>query len=124
MRWAIIFFLVLLIIFWYGKKLSDEGRLSPLLIKYLPRQSAAIEYHWANLAALLNNRAAARYHFDIVISTFSSSGYLPLALIGRAEVYERFDRKLAIEEYKKFLQTYPDHPKSPMIIRRLELLEQ
>lgn len=124
MRWVVIFFLIILGIFWYGKTLSDAGKLSPLLIRYFPNQAPAIEYYWGATASLLNNISAARYHFDIVISTFSATEFAPLAIIGRAEVNERIDRRLAIEEYKKFLQKYPQHPKAAVISRRLEVLEQ
>jgi outer membrane protein assembly factor BamD (BamD/ComL family) len=122
MRYALILLVIIIALLWYGKSLSDRGEISPLVIKYLPEQAPAIEYYWADIAALVNNTPAARYHYDIVITTFAASPYCPDALIGRARAYENSDRAFAVNEYKNILEKYPGHPKATKISKRLEML--
>jgi outer membrane protein assembly factor BamD (BamD/ComL family) len=125
MRKFLVLTIIVAVVAVWCKGFVRSGRMDDYLDRHPnPQLNAPLEYYWGVLLELVSHTSSAEYRFERVQDKYPKSEYAPLAW---SEIIEMLDGQgkhdQVVLEGKKFLVTYPQHPKAELIRRKIAVIE-
>ncbi|HBU69075.1 MAG TPA: hypothetical protein DEE98_01685 [Elusimicrobia bacterium] len=125
MKGIFAFIFAVIILFFSAVWFAKSGHLQAFLDSH-PNTvvNPQLEYYWAVGLELSGREDSAVRRYARVLEKYPDSEYAPLAWFASIDYFDSMgNRPMVTEEGQKFLDKYPDHPKSELIRKKLEYIK-